>query len=1508
MANTDKPELVSSESSQDGREAVASLGSLQARARSPVSNPEQPYSSSSHSTTPDHAPPAPPPASSAAFSPFAIPHPKRFSAVNINKKFLQKNSPSSTAASVAAGLATSAKAGSPAPARPAPQPPNSHSKLVTAKLTSTAPLSTTTGPGWSRPSSATPPVSTTPSSSSIVPPPQLPAPMLAPPQFPHVGKVIQPQARNAIASSTSLAKKDTSAKPAWGNTRSLPVTSDSTVYSDFPTAAEVAQGRVVKADEPKAEDSLALPLVPPQEADAFRGVHLDPNAHHWDEMEEDDDNFLDNVIEFGDGRQYNVVPAVAGPPPVASTTPAEEDNSVSAVEHAPTEPVSKEERFADDFDRSWPRTRQSPMVLQRDLPSRSSQHTSASPTSFQPGHPSAEGSRVLFNERSNRLEPYTNSHFPNRLGSNLGFSRRSAHGEAPLSPAESRNGRDLAPHSPAHTVYLLQKQLDGTHDTSVHSPRSYTADSIGRRERDGGLATCRRLWPEQGQRERLREKRHRRLSGASFASSLPDGQQQGSSHSSDVPFSRRSQARESPSQNLSDQASRIYQSSNTSQLAASDVQLPGASLMLDIEGVHKTAMHISAERAKQRRQLEEEEREKEKERARKKAVELEVRMIQAQKAAAQQDVAFAQDSNQPDPDREESKPSEVNQGNVDSWRRKPRLQPQQLPALSPAIFPESSGVVADNLEVIDFSDLAKFVGIEQALASATPTTSSHSPASPDRHSLPSRPITSDFFEDVPSHVSERPFLPIVPEASSSMPTTSTQGTREHDSHRFSTPNGVRSFARNQPSPTTPHHRLSKGLTPFRQVTMSALDDVMSRIKGALDDMQVNAGRGVPSSEVVEWRSDVSKSKIRALEPPISTRSLSKNAKWLPPALRQPRQDFDQEVYGTTCCDPPLSPRPVVLVVKLPTLIRPVDALPKRQLHLLKNNSSCHVRFDTLSWDPPVDGMSKRDLSVNEVLFRRQPPSRGSRPKYRVHLPRVNRTHFATLPKVNLPSGFPKTNSAAGRSRAVDDLPTWRRGPVSTTPQGAPSEEMPPALDVTSCSPAPDVTPLTTEVTIAQDISTKSEPYVLRQRTQPKLPAGSAVGFYRNPGSSCQDSKVTVNFTVTSELEEAIQISQRRIPSASKGSATIASVDEANRNMQHPNLSLITQAEGKASEESTERSLRTPASASFSTPWTKSPLSFSSKESPARAPDPEHLRAVWSQTADKEQISAVNSLEGIADDLTALPFTIQEVKSEDGETPPPTSATVASKISLHDVTRAFQQVPTPSNISSHRPPPLSPPAANGPITRPPNFSYPTPPQPPGAAIHFPAFSSPMLAHSPSPTVLYPPTAPSPIPRVPMNGHPQLYNQPVWLPMQTPQNNSAARAPVPSPYPPQVVAYHTPTPVHSVYAPGLPPQNVPPPVSGSAPPPTRGMPMLSPVMHPAAPANVPMYNGSPVLMHPPAMIAPRHRPPYMNSGPSERGQGRSESMSTAPHMQQPSHSQNHIPPQPMYTHVPFSRPSW
>lgn len=78
---------------------------------------------------------------------------------------------------------------------------------------------------------------------------------------------------------------------------------------EFPTAAEVAKGMLVSLSpyfsllrylglfrlamvtrRPKTDDQKTAPESTSakhrmeEEADTFRGVHLDPNAHHWDEV------------------------------------------------------------------------------------------------------------------------------------------------------------------------------------------------------------------------------------------------------------------------------------------------------------------------------------------------------------------------------------------------------------------------------------------------------------------------------------------------------------------------------------------------------------------------------------------------------------------------------------------------------------------------------------------------------------------------------------------------------------------------------------------------------------------------------------------------------------------------------------------------------------------------------------------------------------------------------------------------------------------------------------------------------------------------------------------------------------------------------------------------------------------------------------------------------------------------------------------------------------------------
>ena len=106
--------------------------------------------------------------------------------------------------------------------------------------------------------------------------------------------------------------------------------------------------------------------------------------------DEDEDDFLTEVIEFGDGTQYTVKPGQVGSTDTPDTSTQKSDEG----------PVRKEDRFAEDFDRSWP----------RGPPSSSSATTPLSvPAPLPPaGHdgapPRPSDGRALFNERSNRLE------------------------------------------------------------------------------------------------------------------------------------------------------------------------------------------------------------------------------------------------------------------------------------------------------------------------------------------------------------------------------------------------------------------------------------------------------------------------------------------------------------------------------------------------------------------------------------------------------------------------------------------------------------------------------------------------------------------------------------------------------------------------------------------------------------------------------------------------------------------------------------------------------------------------------------------------------------------------------------------------------------------------------------------------------------------------------------------------------------------------------------------------
>lgn len=286
-------------------------------------------------------------------------------------------------------------------------------------------------------------------------------------------------------------------------------------------------------------------------------------------------------------------------------------------------------------------------------------------------------------------------------------------------------------------------------------------------------------------------------------------------------------------------------------------------------------------------------------------------------------------------------------------------------------------------------------------------------------------------------------------------------------------------------------------------------------------------------------------------------------------------------------------------------------------------------------------------------------------------------------------------------------------------------------------------------------------------------------------------------------------------------------------------------------------------------------------------------------------------------MPAVPFSILDVKSEDGETPPPPSSNPPSRMSQHDVTRAFQQVPTSTSSSSAPRRAVPAPAAPVPVhvmmsppSRVPHHAMPPPPHPsgPGRPMYG-TYPSPLIS-SPSPTIVYPMSmTPSPIPRqMVVNGGPQYAPQPMWVHMHAPPPSSTPngmmRPPPPPSYGHQLMPYHHPPP-GGMYAPPHGMQgSIPQPANGIQNRPPNGMPLMSPVMassH-AHPHNGPhpVYAQSPILMHAPAAGHPvGHAYPNANQAP--RGQMRG-AYDHAPGMMQYSPAGPHPPATPTYAAVP------
>jgi hypothetical protein len=334
---------------------------------------------------------------------------------------------------------------------------------------------------------------------------------------------------------------------------------------------------------------------------------------------------------------------------------ASKEETKSRHEEPHNKPVSKEERFADDFDRSWPPSRQQ---AAKNLIEPAQQPLSPSASS-QSVHSPQDSSRVLFNERSNRLEPYSSSRFSGPSRDSY-FSRRS---DAATSPVEPKGGRE-------GPVQLLQKPVsshrdDYSDDRGFRSPRvgdrgSFAPSQESSRFRDRDPSRRDFAGPPHMSRAAMNGSDHVRSKDQFDRHGGPQDRSRrlsnvSSSHLSPVDPSR--EGRQLPPHLSGPQPSpgmwrapstseRSRRLSTTSSVGAPHAQPPshspasshaplspalGDSMAVstpavDIDEVRKAAMQSAAERARLRRQQEEEEREKQRERARQKAAELEAKL------------------------------------------------------------------------------------------------------------------------------------------------------------------------------------------------------------------------------------------------------------------------------------------------------------------------------------------------------------------------------------------------------------------------------------------------------------------------------------------------------------------------------------------------------------------------------------------------------------------------------------------------------------------------------------------------------------------------------------------------------------------------------------------------------------------------------------------------------------------------------------------------------------------
>lgn len=488
---------------------------------------------------------------------------------------------------------------------------------------------------------------------------------------------------------------------------------------------------------------------------------------------------------------------------------------------------------------------------------------------------------------------------------------------------------------------------------------------------------------------------------------------------------------------------------------------------------------------------------------------------------------------------------------TDSWRARldPSLSPAQIQSRLPTstsftdLAPSAAEQVAsiadtagDDLEIVDFSDMDKFVAVQM------PSEESSNAKSTVLPSKPLRSLASDFFDDDP-----------VPTVDLTM-----SATKSADFGAWRKKVGAPSEVKNEVtvtscdnSPTVkiepsldtsplpensttieplsyldthgqtvhvPSHQVpQRPLRPqFREAPMSALDDTMLRIKGVLvgmhsqDTLTASHEQDMPSKKTTIQISP--QSNLRQTPTP-ARRALGQNC----------NSDEPQGVCFVTGVERPTTPPAISaeFPVRLPSLSRPIGFIHKRQI-IAFHRPPFPPSLQILTFDPPVRDMYKTWL-LNDVLFRAPLPGFKGKYRYRVLLPGSRGKPLSPL----TPSAKPNSMGAFGRSNVADGVTSWRKpvAPSSAKPEDIEESHTETDLNTTSRSPPPESTPPLNAVALipkpVETPSIKSDNNVTARTRAPKMPEGSVVAFIRNSRIDAveRSPRPLVNFIVGSELEE-----------------------------------------------------------------------------------------------------------------------------------------------------------------------------------------------------------------------------------------------------------------------------------------------------------------------------------------------------------------------------------------------------